>query len=72
LCSRIDLVFELIVSMEFWVSFVIKFLISEIIKLKSMNNLKIILAGVGAFMWGPKCNVTYGNSSSKSIYQDKA
>jgi len=54
LCIRIDVVFQLIVSMEFWVSFLIKFLISEIIKLKPMNNFKIIIAGVGAIMWGLK------------------
>jgi len=39
-------------SIGFWIAFIIKFLISELLNFKPMNNFKIIIAGVGAMMWG--------------------
>jgi len=40
----------MITSIEFWVGFMIKFLITELINLKPMNSLKIVVAGVGAII----------------------
>ncbi len=44
----------MISSIEFWIGFIIKFIITELINFKPMNNLKIIIAGVGTMMWGLK------------------
>jgi len=45
-------VFMLIMSIEFWVGFLIKFFITEFVNRNNMNVFKIIIAGVGAMMWG--------------------
>jgi len=50
LCTEIDLMYTMITSIEFWVGFMIKFLITELINLKPMNSLKIVVAGVGAII----------------------
>lgn len=50
MCTEIDLMYTMITSIEFWVGFMIKFLITELINLKPMNSLKIVVAGVGAII----------------------
>jgi len=57
----------MITSIEFWVGFIIRLIIIESIKLRPMNNIKIIIAGVGAMMWGPKAFVTCEVSIMNSI-----
>jgi len=55
LSENVDIMLELITGIGFWIVFFIKFFITELINSKSMNtnnSLKIILFGVGAYMWG--------------------
>ena len=67
MCYQIDVVYKMITSIEFWVGFIIRLIIIESIKLRPMNNIKIIIAGVGAMMWGPKAFVTCEVSIMNSI-----
>ena len=46
-----DLVYDVITNIEFWMSFILKQFINEITKDKSMNTLKSVIIGVGAIMW---------------------
>ena len=63
--------FTMIMSIEFWIGFMIKFLISELLNSKPMNNLvKIIIAGVGTIMWGLKATMTHKIVFGISIHQD--
>ncbi len=39
-------------SIEFWIGLISNFIISELLNLKSMNIVKIVIAGVGTIMWG--------------------
>jgi len=51
LCEKVDLVYDVITSLEFWISFILKQFINEILKLKTMNILKSVIVGVGAIVW---------------------
>jgi hypothetical protein len=51
LCQQVDLVYNVITSVEFWISFILKQFINEILKLKTMNIIKSVIVGVGAIMW---------------------
>jgi hypothetical protein len=51
LCEQVDLVYDVITSLEFWISFIVKQFINENLKLKTMNILKSVIVGVGAIMW---------------------
>jgi len=51
LCQQVDLVYDVITSLEFWISFIVKQFINEILKLKTMNILKSVIVGVGAIVW---------------------
>lgn len=51
MCQQVDLVYDLITSLEFWISFIVKQFINEILKLKTMNILKSVIVGVGTIVW---------------------
>lgn len=51
MCQRVDLVFDVITSVEFWISFIVKQFINEFLKLKTMNIFKSVIVGVGAIVW---------------------
>ena len=51
MCQQVDLVYNVITSVEFWISFILKQFINEILKLKTMNIIKSVIVGVGAIMW---------------------
>jgi hypothetical protein len=51
LCQQVDLVYDVITSLEFWISFIVKQFINETLKLKTMNILKSVIVGVGAIVW---------------------
>lgn len=51
MCEQVDLVYDIITSVEFWMSFFIKQFINECVKLKTMNKFKSVIVGVGAIVW---------------------
>ena len=51
MCQQVDLVYDVITSVEFWISFIVKRFINETLKLKTMNILKSVIVGVGAIVW---------------------
>jgi hypothetical protein len=51
LCQQVDLVYDVITSVEFWISFIVKQFINEFLKLKTMNIFKSVIVGVGAIVW---------------------
>jgi hypothetical protein len=51
LCQQVDLVYDVITGVEFWISFILKQFINEILKLKTMNIFKSVIVGVGAIVW---------------------
>ena len=52
--KKVDIVYDIITSVEFWISFIITQFINESLKLKTMNILKIVIVGVGAIVWSHK------------------
>ncbi len=59
LSIRVDLLYEIVMSIEFWISFIINNIINEFKNQKAMKILKTIIVGVGAVMWSPKINMTH-------------
>ena len=51
MCTQVDVVYDIITGVEFWVSFFLKQFINECLKLKTMNIFKSVIVGVGAIMW---------------------
>ncbi len=51
MCQQVDLVYDVITSVEFWISFILKQFINEFLKLKTMNIFKSVIVGVGAIVW---------------------
>ncbi|MGK0308096.1 MAG: hypothetical protein ACI8RP_001054 [Urechidicola sp.] len=51
MCQQVDLVYDVITSVEFWISFIVKQFINEFLKLKTMNIFKSVIVGVGAIVW---------------------
>ena len=51
MCQQVDLVYDVITSLEFWISFIVKQFINETLKLKTMNIFKSVIIGVGAIVW---------------------
>lgn len=51
MCQQFDLVYHVITSIEFWISFIVKQFIFESLKLRSMNIFKSVIVGVGAIVW---------------------
>ena len=51
MCEQVDLVYDIITSVEFWMSFFLKQFINECLKLKTMNIFKSVIVGVGAIVW---------------------
>lgn len=51
MCQQVDLVYDVITGVEFWISFILKQFINEILKLKTMNIFKSVIVGVGAIVW---------------------
>jgi len=51
LCQQVDLVYNVITSIEFWISFIVKQFINEFLKHKTMNIFKSVIVGVGAIVW---------------------
>jgi uncharacterized protein (DUF983 family) len=45
------MIYEVVMSIEFWASFILKQFINEFLKLKTMNILKSVIVGVGAIVW---------------------
>jgi len=72
LCTRVDILFEVVMSIEFWISFMIGNLINELKKQKTMNILKTIIVGVGAVMWSLKTNMTHEMDCNLLAYQDNS
>jgi hypothetical protein len=69
LCSEVELMFNIVTSIEFWMSLIIKQLIVELVKFKPMNILKNVIVGVGAVVWDHNimtCRVLFGETA----YQD--
>jgi hypothetical protein len=69
LCSEVEWMYNMITSIEFWMSLVIKQLIIELLKFKPMNILKNIIVGVGAVVWDHNimtCRILCGETA----YQD--
>ncbi len=61
--------YNLVTSIEFWVSLTVNYLIVELLKFKPMNMFKSILVGVGAMVWGHNnmtCKILFGETT----YQD--
>lgn len=54
MCQQVDLVYDVITGVEFWISFILKQFINEILKLKTMNIFKSVIVGVGAIVWSHK------------------
>jgi uncharacterized protein (DUF983 family) len=48
LLTKVGLMYNVVTNIEFWMSFTINLLIVKLLKFKSMNNFKSILAGVDA------------------------
>lgn len=69
---KVDLLFEIVTSIEFWLSFMISNLINELKKQKAMNIIKNIIVGVGAVMWSLKTNMTREIDYNISAYQDNS
>jgi|WetSurMetagenome_2_1015567.scaffolds.fasta_scaffold85529_1 hypothetical protein len=69
---RVDLLYEVVMSIEFWISFMISNLINELKNQKTMNILKTIIVGVGAVMWSLKTNMTHRIDYSLLTYQDNS
>jgi len=60
---------NMVTSIEFWMSLMIKQLITELLKFKPMNILKNIIVGVGAVVWDHNimtCRILFGETA----YQD--
>jgi len=72
LCLRVDMLFEVVMSIEFWISFIISNLINELKKQKAMNILKTIIVGVGAVMWSLKTTMTHKIDNKVLAYQDNS
>lgn len=72
MCIRVELFYEIVTSVEFWLSFMISNLINELIKQKTMNILKSVIVGVGAVMWGLKTNMTREFYKNNFSYQDNS
>ena len=51
MCQQVDLIYEVITSLEFWISFIVKQFMNEILKPKSMNIFKSVIVGVGTIVW---------------------
>jgi len=54
LCTRVDLLYEIVMSIEFWSSFKIANLIHKLKNQKTINIFKSVIVGVGAVMWSLK------------------
>ena len=51
MCLEVDLIYDVVTSIEFWMSHMINRLINEIVNFKPMNIYKNIIVGVGAVVW---------------------
>gem|GEM_PF-2700944 len=49
--SQVDLIYNMVTSIEFWMNLMIKQLITELLKFRPMNIFKNIIVGVGAVVW---------------------
>lgn len=61
--------YNVVASIEFWMSLIIKQLIVELLKFKPMNILKNVIVGVGAVVWDHNimtCRVLF----RETAYQD--
>ena len=61
--------YDMVTSIEFWISFTINYFIVELLKFKPMDIKKSIIVGVGAIVWGPN-NVTCRILYKKLTHQD--
>jgi len=69
LCTKVELMYDIVTSIEFWMSLIIKQLIVKLLKFKPMNILKNIIIGVGAVVWDHNimtCRILFGETA----YQD--
>ncbi len=69
---KVELFYEIVTSVEFWLSFIIGNLINELKKQKTMNILKSVIVGVGAVMWSLKTNMTREFCKYNFAYQDNS
>lgn len=69
---KVELLYEIVTGIEFWLSFMIGNLINELKKQKTMNILKSIIVGVGAVMWSLKTNMTREFDNNSLAYQDNS
>lgn len=51
MCTQIEVVYDIITSIEFWVSFIVERFINECLKLRTVNIIKTVIVGVGAIVW---------------------
>lgn len=69
MCSEVELMYNIVTGIEFWISLTVNFLIVELLKFKPMNIIKSIFVGVGAMVWGHNimtCKILCGETA----YQD--
>ena len=69
MCSEVELMFNIVTSIEFWMSLTIKQLFVELVKFKPMNIFKNVIIGVVAEVWDHNimtCRVLFG----KTAYQE--
>jgi hypothetical protein len=67
---RVELIYEIVTSVEFWLSFINGNLINDLKKQKTMNILKSVIVGVGAIMWRLKTNMTREFCKNNFAFQD--
>jgi uncharacterized protein (DUF983 family) len=70
LCLEFDLMFNVVTSIEFWVSLALNKIIVKLSKSKLMNNLKSIMIGVGAVVWDHNimtCNALLKNENDQDV-----
>ena len=71
MCSEVELMYNIVTSIEFWMSLTIKKLIEKMIKFEPMNIFKNIIVGVVAVVWGHNimtCKILFGETT----YQDSS